>query len=614
LREKETLRLVYSRKLCQNVLMKKAPIVWPMALLLAFLPSCAADQPEVSSEVTPPISSDSQDAELQEIAEALAECSGPNITYQGDVSFYAYPIGSPLDVIQLDGYYTTAKYAEGLFSFEAKIKGSSSIYTSYSLERDENGYASYPHIDLWGKVQREEALSTNGNPIKWDESIYRNLLPYVSTSDLSLTDQNRYRLSSDDAAELLSSIGTAATYTSSLPASRVDHGDFYLSANGSLCLFIQERETTEVYEGYYYGRTITLTFAGVGSTEIEKIEDLPEKTENEALKTALENVRSQTQYAISISGVTANRSIVYETDEFLEDGFLRSLTTDDGLDYVYSGRASIDGADYEFASNDKNRLIGKAASEGDDGRPSFAFTHNLFSLMERSDDGSASFSVFNYPEVLDYISLDAGLSGSFYNGFGEEIVFEIKNGYLDKVLVPAYLSIDGEAVQGKLVISYSYAAPGQDAENVLKSVIAYENAPSFSSLDQIRLSNNESGYSNVQEFFNAVVGSHDDGAIPLFVPSDIKRLEEGSLLSASDEEAIVVLAAPEGDHASSDALEDIRETFRSASWSVNGKSFAEGVRFTKSINDVSIEIVIIDSALGGMEIPFEATITVTKKS
>jgi len=501
-------------------------------LFLLFLPLIVSCNPSNNS-----ISSSESKKSISEILESYYSSS---ITLHSDVLFYYYYNSDPDNKITLQNYDVYAKYTENRFEFVSYIKGADYIYSSFYLQKEETGVVTYKSLNLNNEVVSQIAFNSDNSPLSWEDSIYRNdLMTYISADDLTLYDGNTYKLTKENASEWLEDVAASATDTSNLSADLIE-GGYFTFEDDSMTLTIQEIESDEVYENCMYGRTITIKFENVGSTVIDDFKPLKEKEENEPLTKAIDKMKEATNYSYSLKGVVNNKEYDFEeTQVFNNDIYTKSLNVENNS-YIYEGYHTYSGLLYSFSTDDPNSMIGvRTDLTISDVKPSFNFSSALFNYVETDENGIKRYDIYEYPTVIDYITTNSSLSGSYSNANGDPISFYVNsNNSIDRIEIPANIveiSSSGEmtATYGYYKLTYSNIGTTTDT-SVFSKFIIDDDVPEITSWDSAALnftSTTKKEYTNPSDVFLALLGSKT--AIPYFLPKSIKDYSEVTYESLS---------------------------------------------------------------------------------
>lgn len=531
---------------------------------------------------------------LSNFAQVLEKYQVENITYHSDVLFYYYPVDQTYDQKQtLQNFDVYARYTGTHYEYVSRFKGASSIYSTFALKEGVNDTTVSSSIDLQGQVQTETAKTPEGTNLTWSNSLYRNKLMDFLPENF-YEDQNKFHVDST-VFGLVSDIADSATNTTSLPPQEIQ--DAYFTMNGeSLTLTIQEKESDQVYQGYMYGRTITINFEDVGTTQLGDLQPLAEKTENANLKKALDALRASRNETISIQGYLeeAPTTAIFRSQGLLTDkDFYITEEGETPGSRVYSGlHTHTDGKIYSFASSDPNNLIGTTPSAGytlDSVRPDFAFTHNLLTLASSEADGTEVYEMQNWSQALDHVAFDKSLSQSYLSSSDDPIRFYVsKEGTLTKITLPSMInSFDSTGTNvskpGHWEVTYSGVGTTSTADK-FTSFKTDNEVQSFTAWNQITMTTPYNSITQVEALMESVLGAGASKEIPFFLPPSIKSYEDVSY----DEAGLVLfLYATNGLKATDSELANIRTL-------LTGAGFTEGVdEYNKTIAGQTVTVAIM---------------------
>lgn len=580
--------------------MKKNIFLFPFLLTLV---SCATQTSTSllsstnSIDSTPSTSSIKEEINVEKI---LEKHYASNITYHSDVKFYYYAPTDYENVHILQHYDVYAKYTPNRFTFKSYIYGSSYVYSSFYLEKEESGFVTSKTLNINNEVVSTTAMTSSSTPLIWDESIYKNdLLTYISMDDLTLQDDGTYLLTSDTAFEWLETVAASCTDTSNLSASLIESGVFSFFDDGSMTLTIQEKESDEVYAGYMYGRTITISFEDVGSTEISDFTNYPSKEENNSLSLALNKMKEANNYSYTLTSYVNN-----EKKQDLEIGYVgntdifRKEFNIETNGYIYEGYHTYKDNLYSFYSSSDTELIGTKVSEPISSfLPDFEFSSDLFTLKTETN-GVKTYEIMDFPTIVDHITPNKELSGSYYNGNSDPIQIKIdSSNNVESIIIPANIVQIKSNVQTVLYGYYEIKYVDINTttfDNLFSNFISEEEAKEITSWDSLCLSLTSTIGNNPKEIMNHFLGENE--TIPFFLPSSIKTYSEVSY--DSEVQGIFIIANQE---ATSEELSNISSILVANSFVYDDSNAI----FTKTFtNGMNVDISIMNESGFSVEIYF----------
>lgn len=566
------------------------------AVALMSLTACGPRRTE--DEASDPSSSMS----LSEFSEVLKKYQGDNITYRSDVLFYYYPIDETYEQrIPLQQFDVTTKYTGVAYEFVSRFKGSDAVYSTFALSEGQNDAVTYSYIDLQGQVQSEVAKGDGETPLSWSKSVYRNKLSELST-DYLFEEEGKFQIETSIFG-LISDIAVSASDTSTLPPEEIDSA--YFTTDGtSLTLTIQEKESDQVYEGFWYGRTITTTFEGVGTTSFPGLQPLAEKPENAALKEALDALRAARNYTVSIDGyldenpsvaIFRSQGLLTETDFYLTEA--REV---ENAKRGYSGlHTHTDGKLYAFDSTDPNRLVGTTPQAGvtlDSIRPDLAFSHNFPSLAKTEPDGTQVYEMKGPEQVLDHVSFDQGLSQSYLAQSDKPIEFLVSaDKKLSKITFPSMInSINESGVNvskpGRWEVTYTSIGT-TSTQDKFTGFTTDQETQAFTAWTDVALTLPEQGLENAGQVLDQELGAGLSKEIPFFLPKSIKSYADVSFEAGDGTQAnpfVLYIYAPAESKATA-------EEFTSAQNVLQGAGFTPGADdYSKNIGGKLVSVVLLN--------------------
>lgn len=587
----------------------------------SYIPALSDEASSSTASSSSSLTSSSDDGEAERLDALLEPYRNQNITYKSAIDFYYYEKGKPETKDYLQRLDAVAKYTPEAFSFEARFKGEEDVYSSLLLAEDAKGMTAYQSINLNGKAVTTEALDASENPIAWDDSIYHNLLSHVAGKDLVKQEDGSYHIEGANNKYLLADIGSAASNTTNLYPNEIDYGAITFDDKGTMSLLIQEKESDEVYEGYIYGRSINISFEDIGTTVVKTLEDLKEVEENAPLKEALAKLRAAKNYTIITNAtlLSTGKSKFFSEARFTENDYLLMSATDDGYGILYSGVHKDGEKTYSYVSNDTSRFVGVETEDIVSAHlPTFDFTHNLFTL-QGTENGVSTFTIAEYPEVLNFVSTDPNLASSFANALNKPILFKVKDNALTSIEIPAYIPDEnGSGQEATLTLTYKdYEAT--DPAALLKGFKTEAETASYASYDDVAANGNKEGFATISDVFKRFFGD-EASSFPFVLPAGIKFYEDVSYQAGMEPlypgdpgtPASLSTMAKEGHYASAEEIRSLTTAFEGAGFTRSGSSFADEVTFTKTVGEYNVKVGVINSDIVSNAIPFAILISFEK--
>lgn len=527
--------------------MKKNILIFPLLLTLVSCNTSESSSINNSSSSTSLSSSTSSSEELN-IQGILEKHYADKITYHSDVKFYYYDPSNYENINVIQHYDVYAKYTPDRFSFKSYIYGSNYTYSSFYLEKQETGLVSSKSLNINNEVVSTIAMNSSSTPLIWDESIYKNdLLTYISLDDLTLQADGTYLLTSETNKEWLETVASSCTDTSNLSANLIESGVFSFFNDGSMTLTIQEKESDEVYEGYMYGRTITISFEDIGTTTIPDFTNYPSKEENESLSNALSKMRKANNYTYALTSyVNETKKQDLELGYVNKENIYRKELNLETNEYVYEGYHTYKDENlYSFYSTDPTKLIGTKENEPiSTYLPDFMFSADLFTL-KGEEDGIKTYEIMDFPTIVDHLSPNQELSSSYYNGNNDPIQINVdSNDAIESIIIPANIIEINNDTQ---TVSYGYYKLEYSKinltsfSNMYSGFVSEDEVESITTWDDLGLyfaSTTSEGYKNPKDVFTALLG--ESNSIAFFLPSSIKSYSEVSY--DSEEKALFIMS------------------------------------------------------------------------
>lgn len=475
--------------------------------------------------------SNGQTSSLKNLQPILEKYYTKNITFNSNVLFYIYPVNEDISKQQvLQEFEVTTKYTEDKYLFEAKLKGEDYIYSSLAFSKNNEGNLIYQHLNINNEVVEENAKNQNNENIKFDDSIYRNLLSYLSEDDLaydSSLNAHKVKLTKNN-KQLISDIAASSTNTTNFYPDFVQSAYLKFDNDSLVSLTIQEKEDDTIYQGYMYGRKITINFSNINSTSIDKLTEYQAPSDNTSLKNAIEKIKNASNYTITKTGyIDDQNNKVFTKSKLTETSLFETNLLLETNSFHYSGFNIVDNKTYSFSSEDSSNLVGVQSNEDFlANKPNFDFSTDFFKMKEENGNKIFELEYTQFPNILDLISFDKSLSGDYYNGYSEKISFTVdSNDNLIKVSFPSNIpyidSSTNELKSSKGIYTLSYSDIGNTStEEDLKGFKLEIDVNEFTSYDDSRLSFDNNGTKmTISELFTQLLPNQE---IPFVLPKSIK--------------------------------------------------------------------------------------------
>lgn len=521
---------------------------------------------------------------IEEILSQYYDCN--SITFKSDVLFYYKDKNNLIYPIQ--EFETIAKYTENRFTFDSYFKGTSTIYSTFYLEKNELGFVMYKSLNVKNEIQSKLAYNTSGNPLRWSDSIYKNdYLKYIDYNDLTKINETKYLLTSSDSLTWLSDVASSATNTSTLTKDNIESGTFEFDfENKSMSLIIQEKESDDVYENYLYGRTITINFINVGNTIINDFSVHSHSDDNNSLINSIDKLKNNNEFCYTLNYINSNNVKSKQQYVYLNENNIFSISYDDELNETYSGYHKYNEKVYSFNSTTLSELIGYESEYTISSLlPTFDVSGDLFTYI-KEEDNLKVYQISDISEILDYFTIDSSLSSSYYSGNNEYIEFFVNSDdEIEKIIIPTLLgSTSSEVEYGYFEIIYS-SFNSTELSNLLNGFKLSSEIEIISSWEDTRLNITNytpiSMFSNVSECLNYYLTSTE--SITFFLPNSIKSYEE---ISFDDE--INMLGLYSNNCCLEEELESINAILLNDNFSYDSKNLIYTKQFTNIIVDISI--------------------------
>ena len=520
--------------------------------------------------------------------EMLDELKNPNITYHSDYQIYTYPENAYSELEIQQRYDVYAKITEDLYEMKAYEYDTDKIASAAHLEQDEEGYVTYSSINIKNELVVERAIDSNNEEFLWEESVYFNLICKLDAKDFEKTNDTTYYYRGELTGIPLNILHTA------IPTSFFDMESFkVIVKNNQIDSFeFQEIESEEAYEGYMYGRTLSIKFEDIGTTSISRIAPYEAKEENKELGLALEELRKQTNYTITSIGVLEDN-----TTKPLKETY---ITTQDILQKQYLGNEvyetgihSYNGKMYNFETKDKYLLGTETTNNVNDYIPTFDFSENIFKYMGE-ENGSKVYTPFGgMEEVLNYINVISEHAADYFSPEGD-IKFFVKNSKIEKIEFPIYpydtanyykitnrITYDnfGETtIDSSKWDSFVLELPGNEASAWSEYIYDFE----------FEYSPGQFEYMNLGSLFEKCLG--DANKVPYFLPSS-SNVEVSGNYSSSDKVVYVTLESLKGVDA--EILRQSEKILTEAGFSKKEETEDIFTFYTYKLDNIRIEFLII---------------------
>lgn len=485
----------------------------------------------------------------------LENISNSNITYRSDYSIYYYYIDGSKNIETIQRYDVVAKITEKLYDMKAYLYEDSAIASYAHLERDNEGYVSYSDISINNELVAERAIDEDGKPFLWEESVYYNLIKYLKVEDFEKIDNETYKYIGDLSDLPLSIIHTA------VPLSYFDTESFTLKIkdNAIESLFFQEKESNEVYEDCMYGRTISIKFENIGTTEIKRIEPYNEVEDNNALGLALNDIKSKDNYTITSKGILEDKSEILFQETFItKNDVLQIQNTNPGV--YKTGCHTYNDELYIFESSDEYLLGEKAASslKVESFIPTFNFSKDVFEFVEENKEGYRVYKPYStMSAVLDYVDVLNQYSEAYYSPAGD-IYFFVKDNKLSKIEFPVYIYLSGDSKLATNRLIFSDFDSTTIESSVWDSFVLEKPSINVSSWDdkkyEIEIEGTKEGKISLGKVFEKCLGSSN--GVPYFIPESGEFEVSGEY---SREDKVVYISLFSEDNVNSNTINYIRK-------------------------------------------------------
>lgn len=381
---------------------------------------------------------DDQQGGAKGFAKMLEEVSNKNITFRTDYQIYYYEKGKEKNILQR--HDVTSKMVDGMYDMVAYNHGTNDVTSSAHLEKDENGYVAERYVDIHNEINTTLAKDGTDNPFLWEESVYINQIGKLKEEHFDAIENDQYIFNSDlyDLNEVpLTLLHTAIPTTSfDLESLIVTTKDDKIES-----FIFQEKDDSELYEGYLYSRTVTVKFENIGTTEITAVKANEVSNENDALGLALQEMQNANNFTIVSDAVTDTETTNILTTYVTKDDVVQEQNTMEGLKTV--GLHTVNNELYSFSSTN-DLLLGRLSEEQDINNliPSFDFSKDVFKY-DSTTNGTRVYKAYSaMEEVLDYVDYEKGYSGEYSYPSGD-ICLYVKDNHLTRIEFPIYMSLDG---------------------------------------------------------------------------------------------------------------------------------------------------------------------------
>lgn len=524
----------------------------------------------------------------------LENISNSNITYRSDYSIYYYYIDGSKNIETIQRYDVVAKITEKLYDMKAYLYEDAAIASYAHLERDNEGYVSYSDININNELVSERAIDEDGNPFLWEESVYYNLIKYLKTEDFEKIDNETYKYIGNLNDIPLSIIHTA------VPLSYFDIESFTLKIkdNAIESLFFQEKESDEVYEDCMYGRTISIKFENIGTTEIKRIEPYNEVEDNNALGLALNDIKSKDNYTITSKGILEDKSeILFQETFIIKNDILQIQNTNPGV--YKTGCHTYNDELYIFESSDEYLLGEKAASflKVTSFIPTFNFSKDVFEFVEENKEGYRVYKPYStMSAVLDYVDVLNQYSEAYYSPAGD-IYFFVKDNKLSKIEFPVYIYLSGDSKLATNRLIFSDFGSTTIESSVWDSFVLEKPSINVSSWDdkkyEIEIEGTKEGKISLGKVFEKCLGSSN--GVPYFIPESGEFEVSGEY---SREDKVVYISLFSEDNVNSNTINFIRKILLENDFEETESELDEGYEeHTFSKDNIEIGVMMIDGVL-----------------
>lgn len=476
-----------------------------------------------------------QGGETKGFAKMLEEISNKSITFQTDYQIYYHENGKK-DKTVLQHFDVTSKMVEDRYDMIAYNHGTTEVASSAHLEKNANGYVAERYVDIHNEINTTLAKDGSNNPFLWEESVYINQIGKLKEEHFDAIENDQYIFNSD--LYDLNDVPLTLVHTA-IPTTVFDLESLIVTTKDDKIesFIFQEKEDSEVYEGYLYARTVTVKFENIGTTEVTAVKAKEVSSENDALGLALQEMQNANNFTIVSSAATDTDTTNIFTTYVTKDDIVQEQNTMNGLKTV--GLHTINDELYSFYSTD-GFLLGRLSEEQDINnlRPSFDFSKDVFKY-DSTVNGTRVYKAYSaMEEVLDYVDYEKDYSGEYSYPSGD-ICLYVKDNHLTHIEFPIYMSLDGETpTLSTMRISYQNVNTTTIEPTVWDSFVT-ELPNQITSWDDISLEFVMAFPDGSEEPMTPdmviELSLGDANALPFFLPSNASYIVNGEILEADNQ-------------------------------------------------------------------------------
>lgn len=365
------------------------------------------------------------------------EFSANNITFKSDYLIYYYEKSNTDDIKTIERYDVTAKITEDAYSLRAYSYGTNQLLSSVDLAKNDQSYVVSRDLNIKNELVEVLSTTSDGKSYLWDKSVYFNFLGDFKAQDFTFVDETTFKYIGNDKTLPLYFLQSA------IPVSSFDLDTLLIKVenNHIKSIHFKEVEDDTVYENCYYGRSVDITMQDLNNTTIEQVKPYEHSSDNDALITALDNMKKLKNYTITSSTINSNDKKTTITTLLSEDEVYQKDETSNEV--IYSGYHKVEDKLYRVSSNG-DKLIGEEVNGVTFNYPKFDFSGDIFTYKEEKDGYRHYTASRKMKEVLNYVAYEMEYSEIYYPS--EDISIFVKDGYVTKIEFPVYTYVEGEAV------------------------------------------------------------------------------------------------------------------------------------------------------------------------
>lgn len=469
--------------------------------------------------------------EQKQFAKMIEEIANPSITFHTDYEIYAYEIGHEDKKETLQRFDVFAKMTSSAYDLVAYYNHTSHVASSFHLEKDEQGYVVKRYVDIHNTLQTTRTTDHSGQTFLWEESVYLNQIGKLKASDFTKVDNHLYRYTSDLHTLPLTLLHTA------IPVSTFRLASFLVTTeeNHITSFLLQEQEDDGVYQGYMYGRTVTIRFEEMGTTEIDYVVPYATSEENIPLKNALKKMQETTNYTITVDAESNEETIRLSETKITEEDIYQIQSADEKE--VKRGLHTLNHTLYQFASVNDTLLGIETNSSLIEFLPSFDFSEDIFQFQEVINEERKYIAYPGMIDILDLIDYQTTYAEEYDYASGDIAIY-IKDESLSHIDFPVYTYIHGTPTLATIRISYS-SFHTTTISSVVWDHFIFDFTNQITDWNDDNLSfslilpdQSEKRITPYTLFFETM---HDTEAIPFFLPSNTMYEVTAEILQAENQ-------------------------------------------------------------------------------